>query len=67
MKRSDNRAYYVAYNERYCYVRGLPAAYAKLAEYLGATLEEIHERRKRRNHAGLIVRVKPEQARAAGI
>jgi hypothetical protein len=67
MTKIDNRAYYVAHDQRFEYVRSLPAAYAKLAEYLGATIEEIKALRKRHNCAGTIQRVSREEARAAGL
>jgi hypothetical protein len=67
MTKTDNRAYYVAHDQRFEYVRSLPAAHAKLADYLGATTEEIKALRKRHNCAGTIQRVSREEARAAGL
>jgi hypothetical protein len=64
---TDNRPYYVAYDQRFEYVRGLPAAYTKLAEFLGSTVKEIRQLRKQHNCAGLIMRVGREEARAAGL
>jgi hypothetical protein len=63
----DNRPYYVACHKRFCYVRGLPAAYAKLAEYIDGTVKEVRLRRKHHNCPGMILRVNKHEARAAGI
>jgi CRP-like cAMP-binding protein len=63
----DRRPYYVAYDTRFSYVRGLVAARARLAEYLNTTAIEVYRLRKRRACAGFIKRVPSAEARAAGI
>lgn len=66
-QKTDTRPYYVALGSRFHYVRGLPAAYAKMAEYIGGSVEEVKIRRKHHTCPGLIMRVKANEARAAGI
>lgn len=63
--KTDNRPYYVAFNTRFSYVRGLGAARQWLADYLGTTAEDV--RANRRKLAGLVKRVSASEARAAGI
>jgi hypothetical protein len=60
-------AYYVAFCQRFSYVRGLEAAYKRLAEYTGMTAEEVRQRRRTHSCAGLIMRVSALEARAAGL
>jgi hypothetical protein len=68
MKKITNKTpYYVAHNTQFTHVRGLIAAYAKLAEYIGVTPAEIIAARKHRNCAGYIKRITAAEARAAGI
>lgn len=64
-RNTANAAYYVALGTKFSYVRGLDAAHAKLAEYLGTTAEDV--KANRRKLAGLIKRVSAAEGRAAGI
>lgn len=57
--------YYVAAGMRYSHVKGLDAAHARLAEYLGTTPEDVAKNRRRL--AGLIQRVSAAKARAVGL
>jgi hypothetical protein len=58
-------AYYVAFGNRFSYVRGRESAYQRLAEYLGTTAEEVAANRRR--IAGIIKPVSATEARAAGV
>lgn len=70
---TNNRVYYVALDQRFSYVRGLPAAYQKLADYfnhyLGCdmTADDIREARRKHNCGGLIKRVSKTEARSVGL
>lgn len=58
-------AYYVALGQRFSYVRGIEAAHARLADYLGTTAEDV--RVNRRKLAGLIKRVSAAEAASVGL
>ncbi len=62
---TNRNCYYVAFDTKFSYVRGLDAAHAKLAEYLGTTAEDV--RINKRKLAGLIRRVSAAEARSAGL
>lgn len=62
---TDNRPYYVAFSERFSYVRGIDNARQRLADYLATTAEDVRDNR--RKLAGLIKRVSKSEAQAAGL
>lgn len=62
---NDRKAYYVAFGTKFSYARGIEAAHARLAEYLGTTADDV--RVNRRKLAGLIKRVSEREAQSAGL
>lgn len=65
MTNTDRTPFYVAFNTQFSYVRGIDAAYAQLAQYLGTSADDV--RTNRRKLAGLIKRVSAAEARSAGV
>jgi hypothetical protein len=61
----DRTPFYVAFGERFSYVRGRDEASSRLAEYLGTTPEDVKANKRRL--AGIIKRVPAGEAKAAGI
>ena len=58
-------AFYVSFNTKFAYVRGRPAACAKLAEWLGTTPADVAKNYRRLG--GFVKRITEREARTVGV